>query len=180
MNPIVFVISWQLEENGTILRLGQEVEWWLAFRDASWWSLEPAEHSQHLTALASPIAWQGQEINHFPTELSAGETTLYWDAPEQVQGEVQLIGSIHRDVGVDTPEDFPSSRGVIRRLRMETRRYTNTGRRWDVLDNSATYEEVQETSLPLRDFPYATGRLVWTGVLVELETEANLSGTPRG
>jgi uncharacterized protein DUF6578 len=175
MTLCVFVESWQLEENGSILCLGREVEWRLAFRKVGWWSLEPVDHMQHLTALGRPLSGEAMEIDRFPTELSVGEATLYWDAPEQVEGELHLVGSVHRDVGNHTPEDLRSSRGVIRRLRMETRRYQKTGHGWDFLDNTASYEEVQQTYLPHEAFAHVTGRPVWLGVLVELETGAYLS-----
>jgi hypothetical protein len=104
---IVFVDSWQLEEDGAILQVGQEVEWWLAFHDASWWPQEPDEHMQHLSAFGRRIDWEGTERVRFPTELTADGAILYRDAPEQIDGQVELVGSIHRDVGVDTPGGLP-------------------------------------------------------------------------
>jgi hypothetical protein len=168
----VFAESWQLEENGDTLHVGQAVDWWLTFHDASWWPQEPEAHVQRLRALGRPFDGPGMQKNRVPTELTASGAFLYWDAPRPADGDLELLGSIHRDVGVTTPDDFPSTHGVIRRLRMESYLYHLTARGWEPIDNSVTYDEVNQTYLPRACLTPEPGRPRWTGVLVDLQPDA--------
>jgi hypothetical protein len=169
----VFVHSWDLEDHGEVLRVGQRVAWRLVFLEASDGPLR--EHVQEVRGTASRLAgWEGTPL---PSDTDACNLSpssggsLYWSKPSSnaVDVEVVVVGTIRRDGPQDAPDDFPLTSGVIRRVRMETRTFVVESRRVEYGDEPPSYEDVDETYyLPWLD---QGKHRAWTGVLVDLDVE---------
>lgn len=102
--------------------------------------------------------------------IDVSPAALYWDAPEPVQGDVQLVGVVRRNT-VDAPAGFPVSRGTVRRVRMERRDFgQTTPRTWEPVNAKAGYEDVAASYLPVNDLrPETSIVTTWTGVLLDVE-----------
>jgi hypothetical protein len=115
----VHISSWELEEDRWVLRLGDEVGFWMFLREADP-STATREDMQEIRGHARPAPWDEVEVEvgRHPVRVDVGPAALYWEAPEPVSGEVQVVGAIRRDA-VDAPPGFPDTRAVVRRIRME-------------------------------------------------------------
>lgn len=143
----VHVEGWQLEEDGRILRVGDDFSGLLFFEEAGRW-LMPPESLQQIAGRARPIAWDWHEAHRHPVQVEVGSAALYWSAPEHMVGDVRLTGGVNVD-STDAPEDFPATHGVIRRIRMEWREYVREARSWQFNNDQARYEDVpRATCLP--------------------------------
>ena len=96
--------------------------------------------------------------------IDVGPAALYWDAPEPVQGDVQLVGVVRRNT-VDAPAGLPVSRSTVRRVRMDRRDFGQTAARtWEPVNAKAGYEDVAASYLPVNDLrPEASIVTTWAG-----------------
>jgi hypothetical protein len=149
------------------------VRWQLLFTEAGRWDSDLPKHEVTLTGQAEPFVWEFGEQDRTDVRLRVGAAVLYWSAPEEVAGAVAVTGSVYEDHHAGVPEDFPATTGRVRRIRVESRDFTEDPPRsqtWVYAGPSASYREVSTS--PTR-FDDLTGNAVHsrseTGVLVELE-----------
>ena len=105
--------------------------------------------------------------------LRVGAAVLYWSAPEEVAGAVTVTGTVYEDHHAGVPEDFPANTGRVRRIRVESRDFTEDrprSREWVYAGPSASYRDVSRSPTRFDDLTGdAVGRRSETGVLVDLE-----------
>lgn len=171
----VFVSSWQIECCGERFAVDQMVRWQLLFTEAGGWGDEPPEHEVTVTGQAEPFVWELGEQDRADVRLRVGAAVLYWSAPEELVGAVTAIGTVHEDHHAGVPEDFPATMGRVRRIRVESRDFTEVlprSREWVCAGPSASYRDVSTSPTRFDDLT-ATGDAVRrrseTGLLVDLE-----------
>jgi hypothetical protein len=146
----VHVSSWELEEDGWVLRLGDEVSCWMFLSEADP-STTTREDMQEIRGHARPAPWDDIEVEagRHPVRVDVGPAALYWEAPEPVSGEVEVVGAIRRDA-VDAPPGFPDTRGIVRRIRMEWTPYAtlSSGERAPEADKRPQYVDVARSFFP--------------------------------
>ncbi|MQW76078.1 hypothetical protein GHK92_09340 [Nocardioides sp. dk4132] len=169
MGLTVHVAAWQLEEDGGVIAVGDQLAAWLEFRESSRGDQGPDQHHR-LTGLARAIPpWAGAEGGRHPTVIDADGATIYWDAPRPVTGPVGLIGVLAAN-NVDAPDGFPMTEGLVTRVRMEWQDHRpGDGAAWYPVPGTARYEDLQSSYLPHAGPIDPVTRVVWTGVLVDLE-----------
>jgi hypothetical protein len=147
----VWVPFWELEEDDRVLSVGDELSSWLEFHEAD--RFAPAERVGAVHGVAHVLPrWPGAEAGRHPTRIDLDGGVLYWDAPDAVEGPLDLAGTVSSN-NVDAPDGFAETSGVMRRVRME----------WRNKSAEYRYEEVPASSLP------AESGITWTGVLIDLE-----------
>jgi hypothetical protein len=145
----VRIPEWELESDGRILRVGDEVRFWLTFQEFER-STPPAEQVSVIQGVALPLPrWPGAEFGRHPVQINIDGGTLYWDAPEPVAGPVEVAGSVGTN-NVDAPDGFPETAGVLRRVRMEWQDLVmNPDGGWRGKGAGTRYEEVPTTYFPV-------------------------------
>lgn len=146
------VPTWELEENGRVLSVGDEFSSWLTFQEADRASAL-AEDVQVISGVARPLpSWPGAGLGRRPVQIDLVGAALYWEAPEQVEGAVEVVGTICTN-NLDAPDGFPDTTGVVRRVRMEWRDLVlgPDGSLQPVADG-LRYEEVSRTYFPPIEF----------------------------
>lgn len=173
----VFVASWQIECCREPFAVDQTVRWQLLFKEAGRWHSEPPEHEVTLTVQAEPFLWEFGEQDRTNVRLRCGSAVLYWSAPEAVAGAATVTGAVHEDHHGYVPDDFPTTTGRVRRIRVERREFIQDAPRsqgWVHAGPSAAYRDVS-TSPTWFDDPIPMGDTVRrqseTGVLVDLEVD---------
>lgn len=187
----VWVAEWVLDEDRRTLRVGDTLSEWLTLEEVERLPHAPPECVQSIRGVARALPpWPGTEDGRHPVSVSVAGATLYWDAPRPVDGPVEITGVVSLN-NVDAPDDFPATRGVIRRVRMEWRA-TGTGtdgQRVSLPGAAIHYEEVPVSYLPGYDdgpgpgFPHAPAAtaaqaLRWSGCLVDLDPGAPVTSVP--
>ena len=171
----VFVTSWQLECCGEPFERDQHVRWRLLFVESGRSAAEPVEHLVELTADAEPFPWDSGEQGRTGVRLTRGAAVLFCSAAEAMVGAVTLTGGVHEDHHADVPEDFPATPGTVRRIRVETRDFTEDPPRsgaWIPADAGARYRDVSVSPKWFVDMSNtAEPAGVETGVLVDLEVD---------
>jgi hypothetical protein len=144
----VHISGWELEEDRWVVRLGDEVSFWMFFMEADP-SSASHEELQEIYGEARPVAWEHAEAGRSPVRLDVGPAMLCWEAPRPVSGEVRLVGTICRDA-TDAPPGFPETRGIVRRIRMEYTPYkkSGTGERLPNADDQKQYVDVAKSFFP--------------------------------
>jgi hypothetical protein len=139
--------TWELEENGRVLHVGDEVTSWLTFEQAD--ETATPEEIQVIHGSARPLpSWPGAGFPGHPIQINLAGGALYWDAPEPVEGAVDVVGTVCTNK-VDAPDGFPVTTGVIRRIRMEWRDIVmGSDKSWASARDGLRYEEVSETYFP--------------------------------
>jgi hypothetical protein len=147
----VRIPEYELEENGRVLSVGDDMSSWLMFEEAGRSPL-PAEHVRLIRGVARLLpSWPGAETDRHPVQIEVDRGVLYWDAPEPVEGIVEIAGSVSSNI-IDAPEGFPATTGVVRRVRMEWREFVHDeGGGWRNEDCRARYEDVPATYFPIED-----------------------------
>ena len=120
MNVKVHVPEWVLEEDQRILHQGDELVSWLTFHEVG--STNASLPVETVRGVATPLpSWPGARFGRHPTRVDVDGGALYWDAPEPVEGEVELTGTLAHD-NTDAPHRFPQTRYVVRGLSKEWHR----------------------------------------------------------
>lgn len=172
MNLKVHVPAWVLEEDHRVLRLGDELRSWLTFHEIG--PADTAGPVQTVHGVAHLLAsWAGAELGRHPTRIDVDGGALYWDAPEPVDGEVELTGTVRHNT-IDAPDRFPETLYVVRGLSMEWQELTHQGgQTWGNETGTCRYEDVTETHLPEHSWGTSwvrpTSLTHWSGVLVDAE-----------
>jgi hypothetical protein len=158
----VHISDWELEEDGWVLKLGDEVSFWMFLAEAD--STSTGEELQELHGQARPLAWEHVAHGRHPVRLDVGPAALYWEAPEPITGDVRIIGAIRHDA-TEAPPGFPDTRGIVRRIRMEWTSYTKaTTGEWrpgasdltQYVDVATSYFPPDPDSAPSVSLPEAT------------------------
>ena len=107
----VLVERWQQECCGGAFAIGDRVAWGLAFRldDKTW----PAPGE-----LVTELEVEASRPEHSPIVLTAGPLTLYWSAPDEHAGTIQIRGVVYEDHHAGVPEDGIRIEGAVRRIRV--------------------------------------------------------------
>ena len=146
----VEVPEWELEESGRVLSVGDQAQFWLTFEEAG---RRPAtERVSVIRGVAVPLpTWPGAEFGRHPVRIDVEGGALYWDAPEQVTGPIDVAGTISTN-NVDAPEGFPETSGVVRRVRMVWADFViGPEGVWLSTGEGTRYEEVTSTYFPARE-----------------------------
>lgn len=144
----VRVPTWELEEVGRVLRVGDVVSTWLTFREAD--AIPPlAEGVQVLEGAARSLpSWPGGTMHGNPVQIDFAGGALYWDAPESIEGAVEVAGTVCTN-NVDAPDGFPETTGVLRRIQMEWDDFVmGSDGAWRSTGDGRRYEEVPATYFP--------------------------------
>lgn len=147
----VRVPAWELEEDGRVLAPGDEIWSWLTFRE-----VEPSSAStepvQLIRGAASGLpSWPGAEVGRHPVQITLDGATLYWDAPEPLEGEIEVSGTVSTNTLV-APDSFPKTHCAVSRVQMEWQDFTHQGGGlWENESGVARYEEVAKTYLPVHE-----------------------------
>lgn len=144
----VRVATWELEEDGRVLRVGDEFSSWLTFHAADATSASPQD-VQVILGSARPLpTWPGEGLDVHPVQIDLADGALYWEAPNPVEGPVQVVGAVCTN-NIDAPDGFPETTGVVRRIRMEWRDYVmGPDNSWRDVSGGLRYEEVPATYFP--------------------------------
>jgi hypothetical protein len=170
----VHIPAWHLEEDGDVITVGDHLSTWLEFHENTRWD-QPPDQQHRLTGLARALpAWLGAESGRHPTIIGTDEATIYWDAPEPTSGPVEVTGVVSAN-NVDAPDGFPTTAGVVTRVRMEWQHYqSGDNNDWYPVPGTARYEDLTSSYLPIEPAGHAdTTRVVWTRVLVDLEVTSS-------
>ena len=162
--PVV-VSAWQHDCCGAPFALGDRVDWTLILREAS---IEvPAD------ALAS-IEARVDRVIEGPGGSAAVVVTddglcAVWAGPRP-SGEVRVTGAFAEEHHGGVPDDLPSTRGTVRRIRLLARRYRrgSEGNPW-VLSQEVETMDVTEVTGMLPGGPPAENASHVTGILVDLD-----------
>ncbi|WP_395695264.1 hypothetical protein [Nocardioides sp.] len=165
----VYVPQWYLEEDEAVVALGDQLSTWLVFYESARWD-RPPDHPQRLVGAARTIPmWPGAERGRHPTVIEVGGAPIYWDAPEPTNGPVEVTGTVCAN-DQDAPDDFPPTDGVVTRVRMVWQDYRpGENHVWYPVPGTTRYEDLDSSYLPHLDLTDPTARVVWTGVLVDLD-----------
>jgi len=147
----VEVSEWELEESGHILSVGAQEQFWLTFEEAG--LRAPAtERVNLIRGVAVPLgSWPGGEFGRHPVRIDVKGGALYWDAPEQVSGPIEVAGTISTN-NLDAPAGFPQTTGVLRRIRMMWAGFViGPEGVWRSAGEGTRYEEVTSTYFPVRE-----------------------------
>ncbi len=174
MIVVVRIAEWVLDEDQAEVRVGDRFDDWLIFTEHARYAVPP-EQLQRLQAVARPLPPWGlsAEPNRHPVRLDIGRAVAYWDAPTPVSGTLSVTGSLELN-RIDAPNDFPTTVGTIRRVRMEWQGYRHFGGGdWEVNGKPARYEDLAASHLPsaAASAPRRHGRS-WTSVLVDVEVNS--------
>ena len=144
----VRVATWELEENGRVLSVGDEFSSWLTFHEADATST-PAQDVQMILGSARPLpTWPGEGLAVHPVQIDLADGALYWEAPGPVEGPVEVIGTVCTN-NIDAPDGCPETTGVVRRIQMEWRDYVmGSDKSWRDVSGGLRYEEVPATYFP--------------------------------
>ena len=180
----VWVVEWYLDEDRRVLQVGDTISSWLTFEDAERLQLRPDERLQSVRGVARALPrWLGAEDGRHPVAVDIdGGGTLYWDAPERVEGAIEITGTISLN-NTDAPDGFPTTDGVVRRVRMEWQEYEFAGDGSRLQPSPGThplYEDVLASYLPTfddsptRSIAHGDERrdvssLRWKGCLIDLD-----------
>ena len=179
----VWVVEWYLDEDRRVLQVGDTISSWLTIEDAERLQLHPDERLQTVRGVARALPrWRGAEDGRHPVAVDIDGGTLYWDAPERVEGTIEVTGTISLN-NVDAPYGFPTTDGVVRRVRMEWQEYEFAGDGSRLRPTPGThplYEDVLASYLPTFDYSPTrsiahgderrdVSSLRWTGCLVDLD-----------
>jgi len=171
----VSVESWQIECCWEPFRIGEHVHWRLMFVEQGRFEPEP-EQQVELTAHAEPFSWEDGEQDRAGIRLCTAAAVLYWSPPEPITGAVTVVGSVWEDHHAGVPEDFPVTAAVIRRLRVETREYTEDPPHsggWVRVGSTASYRDVSMSPKRFAGRAADIGpACAETGVLADLEITA--------
>jgi hypothetical protein len=178
----VWVVEWYLDEDRRVLQVGDTISSWLTIEDSERLQLRPHERLQGVRGVARALPrWRGAEDGRHPVAVDIDGGTLYWDAPERVEGTVEVTGTISLN-NVDAPDGFPTTDGVVRRVRMEWQEYEFAGDGSRLRPTPGThplYEDVLVSYLPTpddsptRSIAHGDERrdvssLRWAGCLIDL------------
>lgn len=170
MIVVVRIPEWVLDEDRAVVRVGDRFDDWLTFTEQDRHAMRP-EQLQPLCVEASPLPrWSGAEIHRHPVRLDIGGAVAYWDAPAPEAGTVEVTGSLELN-RIDAPDNFRTTVGIIRRVRMEWQQYHHLGGGdWEVSGEPADYENLDSSYLPSASQSSPRGnRPSWTAVLVDVE-----------
>ncbi len=144
----VRVPTWELEESGRVLGVGDKVSSWLTFHEADGAS-ELAEDVQPILGIARRLpSWPGAGPGPRPVQIDLAGGALYWEALEAAEGAVEVVGTVSTN-NVDAPDGFPETTGVVRRIRMEWRDFVlGPDRSWRNVAEGPRYEAVSQTYFP--------------------------------
>ena len=179
----VWVVEWYLDEDRRVLQAGDTISSWLTFEDEERLQLRPRERLQTIRGVARALSrWPGTEDGRHPVAIDIDGGTLYWDAPERVEGTIEVTGTISLN-NTDAPDGFPTTHGVVRRVRMEWHEYEcarDGSRKRPTPGTHPLYEDVLASYLPTGDASPTTSvadhderrdlsSLRWTGCLIDLD-----------
>jgi hypothetical protein len=144
----VQVAAWELEEDGRVLRVGDDFSSWLTFHAADATSTS-VQDVQVILGSARPLpSWPGEGLVVHPVQIDLVGGALYWEAPDPIEGPVEVIGTVCTN-NIDAPDGFPETTGVVRRIRMEWRDYVmGSDKSWRDVSGGLRYEEVPATYFP--------------------------------
>ncbi len=127
------------------------VRFWLTFEEADR-GAPAVEQVDVIRGVAVPLpAWPGAEFGRHPVRIDIEGGALYWDAPEEVTGPIDVVGTINTN-SVDAPDGFPETSGVLRRVRMVWKDFVfGPEAVWRSTGEEARYEEVTSTYFPVRE-----------------------------
>ena len=148
--------------------VGEDVSWFLELTAAGESGGGSDQGTVRLDARADPLpAGEGDalaEVDHdlgfgvrrHPVLLTAGAATLLWRPPEEVTGEVHLVGHVTALAGPPTPSTPPTPCRVLD-LQVEERRFVDgDGERPDGFDVDTPEGYVEVTGIPPVYTPVAT------------------------
>lgn len=144
----VHVSGWEVECCLEPPEVGATVDWTLSFTDGT--DAVDAEQLVTLAATATPLDdWEGATLGRSPVRLDVGHAALHWEASAPVSGACTLVGSVYLAHHGEAPEDFPETRGVVRRLRLAGTLYEERppgSRSWTyVLPRDVTHRDVERS-----------------------------------
>jgi hypothetical protein len=113
----VQIADWVIEEDHLVVRVGDELSSWLTFEEAEG-PTGPEDPIQVVRGTAHRLpSWPGETFARHAVRIDLeGGGALYWDAPEPVEGPVEVTGTVSTN-NIDAPDGFPETRGVVRRVR---------------------------------------------------------------
>jgi hypothetical protein len=128
--------------------VGDAFSSWLTFQAADPTS-PSAQDVQVVRGSARTLPnWPGEGFLVHPVQIDLAGAALYWEAPDPVEGPVEVIGTVCSN-SIDAPDDFPRTTGVVRRIRMEWRDYVmGSNESWREVSGGPRYEEVPTTYFP--------------------------------
>ena len=116
----VFIIEWMIESYcDPPPSVGDEVSWRLAFDEHDEAPHPLRRGSVRLACSASPFTWPGQTLNPYAVHLECGGVHLYWDSRHPQSGPLVVEGYVYADYDGYTPDDFPTTRGIVRGVEVE-------------------------------------------------------------
>jgi hypothetical protein len=162
--PVV-VDAWQHDCCGAPFAVGDHVDWKLILREES--TTVPADE-------LAPIEARVDRVIEGP----GGSATIIvtddglcavWAGPRP-SGEVLVTGAFAEDHHGGVPDDLPSTRGTVRRIRLLARRYRRSGEGNPcVLSREVETTDVTGVSGMLPGGPPAENASLVTGILVDLD-----------
>jgi hypothetical protein len=183
----VWVVEWYLDEDRRVLQVGDTISSWLTFEDAERLQLRPQERLHTIRGIARALPrWPGTEDGRHPVAIELDGGTLYWDAPERLEGTIEVTGTISLN-NTDAPDGFPTTHGVVRRVRMEWQEFEfaqGGSRPGPKMGTHPFYEDVLASYLPTfddsptrsiadRDDGRDVSSLRWTGCLIDMDLTAS-------
>ena len=175
----VFVASWQIECCADPVSVGDQVDWGLVFVERTEPEAARAETLVELDLHAEPWPGGTECLGKYAVTLRTGALTMYWDAPRDVTRVKRLRGEVHEDHHGDFPPGHPTSRGLVRRIRVEERDYEKDPETQDsvLILKPTRYRDVTTSPKWFRDSD-SDQRVRWaeTGILVDLEVPETLAG----
>ena len=150
MGLTVWAPFWWLEEDRRVIGEGEEVAFDLILDVAT--DQRAGGLVQRITGLARPFPASGEPwAGGNPVRIDAGGAALFWEAPAPVEGPVTLDVVISVDVLADVPSGFPSTVGVVRRVRMAWSDPVQACGDDESIPPPMRFEDVQATYLPSYD-----------------------------
>jgi hypothetical protein len=173
----VTISEWQFSCCGKPFAIGDEVRWTLEFID-----LVDRPAQMYLQALVrltdeQPLHDDQSSSDESGAVVRVGEGVVAWMAsPPPALSAVEMRGALLQEHHGGVPQDVPSTRGVVRRIRVVIEEFRTSsderhGRYWSVVPGTATFRDVPRTPDGLWTPPpegEEPHRQV-TGILVDLE-----------
>lgn len=169
----VFVSGWEIECCVPPPAVGESRSWTLEFVHAAR-QFPSSELDRHRTWLITP--WQGRPQQSL-TRLTDGRITALWSQTNQAPpapGTVSLRGYLCGTAHGNAPDNFPTTTGIVHRIRLVTQHYTRADEGgWLPVPGTITMSDVQRSPRWFTDHPKApptngAPRIIQTGVLLNL------------
>lgn len=170
----IFVSGWEIECCAPPPVVGESGSWTLEFIHAARQFPNP-ELDRDRNWLVAP--WQSGQRQRSLSQLTHGGVTAFWSEVNQAPpapGTGSLRGYLSGTVHGIAPADFPSTTGIVHRIRLVTQHYTRAdGGDWVPVPGTITMSELQRSPRWFTDHPRqpptdGTPWIVQTGVLLDV------------